>query len=658
MATLSLIFGVHCHLPVGTPEAEVLSRIDECYLPVLTRLAGSRIKFCLHVSGVLLKPIESRRPGMLELIRQGADRGQIELIGGGIYEPYLSTLTEPDRVGQVRRYSDYLHRLTAMRPKGYWPAGQAWESHLCKPLQEAGIQYAFLDDSYFAGAGVGLEHIHGYYVTEESGHRILVFPIDEVLRFSMVRKTPLDTIDYLAHLAEDVGDDAADRGRQTVVTVMDDAECFSGPRGINWVDGFLSQMEKSNWIQTLTPSEWISAHPARGLLYLPPTSPADLSEQALSGKIQAEYAVFKRIVERQTETSSQRLFLRSGYWKSFLTKFPESNWMQKRVLFAAQKMGSVLEKLGADREARTIRDLLDQAACHDAYGVATGADSRLLALRLAIFERLIEAETRFSKKMGLFPTCYTEDIDMDGLQEMLIYTDHWVIGLKPDEGGRFIEWSYRPAKYNFQNTFGGRSSGLLHTIDPAVTLDQWIQRRLRPDEGLPGGAWVKGEIRDKAESFEIDFDRKTERGHFKKRVSISKHENKLILQAQIDPPGGGGADPAGRATPACAAMGFEMYYADANSLEILGPAASATGLRDGGMESSGGEVAVTDRSRGTRVVFKTGPANRFFIGPSYYFIKTESSMERLFQGMALLILAPQAAPQFSVTLEVNSLAGT
>ena len=42
-------------------------------------------------------------------------RRQIEIVGGGYYEPVLASLPERDRVGQLRRMADELERLFGRR---------------------------------------------------------------------------------------------------------------------------------------------------------------------------------------------------------------------------------------------------------------------------------------------------------------------------------------------------------------------------------------------------------------------------------------------------------------------------------------------------------------------------------------------------------------
>ena len=58
----------------------------------------------------------AERPDFIERLRALVARDQVEILGGGYYEPVLASLPERDRVGQLRRMGDELERLFGRRP--------------------------------------------------------------------------------------------------------------------------------------------------------------------------------------------------------------------------------------------------------------------------------------------------------------------------------------------------------------------------------------------------------------------------------------------------------------------------------------------------------------------------------------------------------------
>ena len=55
---------------------------------------------------------------MIAQIRHLVNRNQIELMGGGFYEPIMVMLPERDRIGQIERYADYLQKYFKCKIRG------------------------------------------------------------------------------------------------------------------------------------------------------------------------------------------------------------------------------------------------------------------------------------------------------------------------------------------------------------------------------------------------------------------------------------------------------------------------------------------------------------------------------------------------------------
>ncbi|MBI4177958.1 DUF1926 domain-containing protein [bacterium] len=650
----SLAFGVHCHQPIGNFPEVIHRAVDECYLPFLKAvLARPKFKCFAHFSGALLLQVESDRPELIDILSTLSKRGQMELLGGGLFEPILSVLPEPERTGQIRRMSDLIERLFGCRPRGLWLAERVWEPQLCRPLAEARISYVLLDDSHIQAGRSEETSPHGYYVTEDAGCRVAVFPINEDLRYMIPYKPVEDVLDR-------VRKDTSFPG--SLLTYADDGEKFGlWPGTRKWIENpglmeaFLEALETAPDVDLVTPSEWMAAHSPIGLAYPPTASYREMSEWALSGNLQEEHVKLKAEIERHPRGGTRRRLLREGHWRNFLTKYPEANWMQKRVFTAIEKIGPLLDKLGADREARAMREHLDRATCNDAYWHGLFGGLYLPHLRQSVFANLLEAENRFSRKMGLFPSVFTTDLDADGWPEILVYTKKWVAAFKPDLGGGIVEWSFRPALYNFQNTLTRRHeayhgrisrsaapsagvydryrkmSGLLHALEAGTTFDRFKTRTL--PELVPADGPYEWTIKETEAAFGIRFKRDAGPVFFEKEVVIFKDESKLSIQAAMQPRDGA----AGRAV---LGLGFELFYASPRDLTIrIGSQAPADlpGRWEG--EWRGREVEIVDRCAGTRWVGMTDRDVRIFVESSLMVCQSETGFEKTFQGLSILLIA-------------------
>ncbi len=137
--TRALLLCLHNHQPVGNFESVLGEACDRSYLPFLETLAFfPAIKVTLHYSGFLLRWIAEHRPALFGLLRDLVARGQVEILGGGMYEPVLSLLPERDRRGQIRELADVVGRHFGRRPRGMWLAERVWEPDRSFPFPSPG----------------------------------------------------------------------------------------------------------------------------------------------------------------------------------------------------------------------------------------------------------------------------------------------------------------------------------------------------------------------------------------------------------------------------------------------------------------------------------------------------------------------------------------
>ena len=90
VAKFQLTLLIHAHQPVGNFDDVFERAYAQSYLPfveVLSRHPSIRVG--LHYTGSLLEWIERAHPEYFERLRGLVERGQIEIVGGGYYEPIL-----------------------------------------------------------------------------------------------------------------------------------------------------------------------------------------------------------------------------------------------------------------------------------------------------------------------------------------------------------------------------------------------------------------------------------------------------------------------------------------------------------------------------------------------------------------------------------------
>ena len=116
---ISLALAIHNHQPVGNFGWVFAEVFDQAYEPMVEALERHPdVRLSLHYTGPLLEWLRAERPEFIERLRALVDRDQVEILGGGYYEPVLASLPERDRVGQLAPDGRRAEALFGRRPRG------------------------------------------------------------------------------------------------------------------------------------------------------------------------------------------------------------------------------------------------------------------------------------------------------------------------------------------------------------------------------------------------------------------------------------------------------------------------------------------------------------------------------------------------------------
>ena len=442
-------FGIHLHQPVGNFDSVFQQHLDEVYRPFLEKVdERGFLPISVHLSGPLLEWLEANGTQFLDFLGGLAANGRVELLCAGMYEPILASLPRQDRVEQVAWMRDALHRRFGVDPIGLWLTEWVWEPDLAADLADAGIRYALVDDRHFLVSGFRRDQLHVPYMTESDGRHLALFPIDEQLRYLVPFRPPAETAAYLRQLGRE--------GRPLAV-LADDGEKFGGWPGTRewvyekgWLDQFLSTMEglvDGGEVILSTFSAALGAVPSGGLAYLPTASYREMEGWSLP----ADAA--RRLIALEKELGEERLrgpdgaLIRGAHWRNFLVKYPESNWMHKKMV----ALSTLSRAAGDPPDARRA---IGRAQCNDAYWHGVFGGLYLPHLRDAIWSNLAEAEQML--RAGQPPSWELRDLDGDGHHEIWIHDATFSAILSPVRGGVIEEFTVFANRINYANTLTRR----------------------------------------------------------------------------------------------------------------------------------------------------------------------------------------------------------
>src|SRR5438876_529867 len=179
---LSLL--IHAHQPCGNFEHVLEKAYDSSYLPFIEHLEKHpKVHLGLHYSGPLLTWIEQHRPEYFVRLKKLVQSGQVELVGGGFYEPILVSIRPEDQHEQIARLAAYLEKHFGKLPSGAWLAERVWEPQLPTALASANVAYTLVDDMHFLAAGFEPEELFGPYIAEDRGKAVWLYPGQKALRY-------------------------------------------------------------------------------------------------------------------------------------------------------------------------------------------------------------------------------------------------------------------------------------------------------------------------------------------------------------------------------------------------------------------------------------------------------------------------------------------
>jgi alpha-amylase len=455
MDRIRFILGVHAHQPVGNLPEVFAEAYRRSYVPFLDVLSEyPHVPFALHYSGILFDWLEATHPDFLDRLAAFVARGQVELLTGGYYEPILAAVPDADKVGQIQRMSSYLSSRFGVRPRGMWVAERVWEPHLAKPIAEAGVEFVILDDNHFKAAGLPDAALAGHFLTEEQGVSLALFPISQRLRYLIPFREPAETIAYLRERAA-----IAPGG---IAVMADDAEKFGGWPGTydwvyrrGWLKRFLQALrENADWLDLCTFSQAM-AEPPRGRIYLPATSYTEMTEWALPADAGLRFEVARARLDGLPFADELRPFLRGGFWRNFLAKYPEANTLHKKMLRVSHRVHALPAR---SRQRAAALQALWRGQCNDAYWHGVFGGLYLPHLRHAVFHHLIRAEQALEARRPGKGAVQIErlDYDADGSAEILLSSPHLALVVEPSRGGGVVELDARVKAFNLGNTLTRR----------------------------------------------------------------------------------------------------------------------------------------------------------------------------------------------------------
>ncbi len=694
---VTFILGIHNHQPVGNFDHVIEEACEKAYLPFIEVMKDyPRVPFALHCSGILWDWFAEKHPEYTGAVASMVSAGQVEIMSGGYYEPILTIIPERDRQGQLAMMKDFVDGAFGVKPRGCWLTERIWDPHLPDTLSKADLEYVIVDDSHFKSTGFTSQQMRGFFLSEENGVYINVFPIDKTLRYLTPFHDPQEAIVHLRAISEEPG------GERKIAVLADDGEKFGLWTGTydlvyrrEWLRRFCDAlMENSDWLEVSTFSRVIDETHPRGIVYLPTASYSEMMEWALPLRAQEAYQDAKGLLAGSGRFPDAAEVVKGGFWRNFLVKYEEANWMHKRMLRAS----ALLDESGkVDAEARSH---LYQAQCNCAYWHGLFGGLYLPHLRSAIFRHVLEMEAVMAR-----PALERTDIDGDGVEEVIFSSPKMQAFFKA-KGGVLRELDDMRARFNLTDTLtrreeiyhrnlrdlekhetGGGEAVSIHNL--ATAKEEGLAKRLLYDR------WPKASLSDRFMPADTTLDEfasgaYAELGDFVDGLyDIETEGDDVVIMARdgsVAPDGspvpvrvekritldGGGVSMNVDYTVTAGGKGLSCLFAVENVFSFLAGDApdryfeipgrkigGGRNLASRGVEEDVETLRIIDEWMDLSVTLEMSPGTGLWRYPIETVSNSDSGFERVYQGSAVvavrrLDLEPGEAERFTLTIRSRS----
>ena len=153
------------------PVDEIPNVVQQSYIPVLNSLIEiSKIKVVLNFTGVTLEILNNEYPEVIDLLKDGIERGKFEMTGTGYSHPIFPLLPIEDARKQIEFNLQIMENTLNYKPTGFWLPELAYDPTLPSLLKEYGYSYTFIDEDLYNTSSPLLNYSNPFNKLKETAH--------------------------------------------------------------------------------------------------------------------------------------------------------------------------------------------------------------------------------------------------------------------------------------------------------------------------------------------------------------------------------------------------------------------------------------------------------------------------------------------------------
>lgn len=411
---------------------------EKAYKPLGVLLFGNQdFKFSFHFSGPQLELFKKHNPEFVELLKTLLVRKQIEIIGGGYYNPLFPLLFPMDRSAQIEKLSLAIRQNFGRRPRGMRLFADSWDPSLVLTLDECNMEYVLLENALLPIPKQLLLPV----VMSDRGKTAKVLPVCS----QFVPKKNEKSCEYLERILSEVNEivssrvcDAANADCETslarMVAVPFDEESIAPLLEKSWLEEFAARAKERDDVR---------------VEFSLPNSCAKSSEAFAQGYI---HAGINPDIAKWCSVPYQKVENSGGYPTNiydYIQIYDASRSLYNRMVY----ISLLLNQCRGDKIRRNAaRDKLMAAQAGEAFICRSKSELEAFAARQMSYKNLTEAE-KILRECSLFKESVTSyDYDGDGFCEYVCRLEKYGVCIT-QAGGSIFELNVIKSGVNYVDNF-------------------------------------------------------------------------------------------------------------------------------------------------------------------------------------------------------------
>lgn len=367
--------------------------------------------FTFYLTGPALQFYKKKKSEFITILKQLSERNQIEVLGGGFYDPVLPLLYTADRNGQLDMLSAEIRQTIGKRPRGCSLFADCWDCSLVNNLSTCGIEFVTLDSSFIPAK----KQRYIPLIMSNLGKSIEIIPLYQ----NFVPDTDISCEEYINNLCKAVEkvwkkDSPFQSPNERLVSVQLNEKSIKTLIENDWFASFLESASKDERIATTTCSEFRNLCPSKEMAFIP----AGISSQ-----------ISKWISRPFIENESKQNYLQTVY--DFMETYPVSRELYNRILYVSM----LVNQYKKDKMRKnSAREKLWQAQNGFSLLCSPNGAFSTSINRQQAYKSLMEAEKILREDENFHETFSCFDYDCDGANEYICRMKNYFACINTESG--------------------------------------------------------------------------------------------------------------------------------------------------------------------------------------------------------------------------------